>query len=150
MKSMLAERPQSRHGNAVASRYPTAKPTAARIAPDCRNEAIEDKLPTQMGDPTLALIDETFVYLGWKHDYVAAVIGVSAPLFSRAMRGVDGKKFDATWFSKLPAEFWSAFVHIISKQFKISHESRQDIVLGVISGHLDSLNKLVRTVVVSE
>ena len=148
MRSMVAEATQSRHGNAVAPSYRPEKPKAARIAPDCQIPAIDGKA-FQPGDPTLALIDETFVYLGWKHDAVAAFIGVSAPLFSRAMRGVDGKKFDATWFSKLPSEFWPAFVHVISKQFRISHESRQDIVLGVIAGHLDSLNKLVRTVVVS-
>ena len=103
-----------------------------------------------MGDPTLALIDETLVYLGWKHDYVATVIGVSAPLFSRAMRQLDGKKFDATWFSKLPAEFWPAFVYVVSKKFGITQASREELLLDVICGHLDSMKSLVQRVVVSE
>jgi hypothetical protein len=133
--------------NPVASGFPVGKPKAARLALDCPDGATVGKTSIQPGDSTLALIDEAFVYLGWKHDYVASVIGVSAPLFSRAMRGVDGKKFDATWLSKLPSEFWPAFVHVASKKHHVTEASRQQVILDAICGHLGTMKTLVQTVV---
>ena len=150
MSASLATRDRSMQVNTLASTYRQEKPKAARIAPDCQIPASEGNLSVQMGDPTLALIDETFVFLGWKHDAVAAFIGVSAPLFSRAMRGVDGKKFDVTWFSNLPAEFWPAFNKVIAKTHNITQASRSELLLDVISGHMETLNKLMARMMVSE
>ena len=133
--------------NPVAPSFRVGKPKAARLAMNCPDEAITGNPSIQPGDSTLALIDEAFVYLDWKHDYIASVIGVSAPLFSRAMRGVDGKKFDATWLSKLPAEFWPAFVHVASKKHHITEASRQQVILDAICGHLGTMKTLIQTVV---
>jgi hypothetical protein len=136
--------------NAVASELPSGKTTTPRFARDCQPQAIGSNPSIQAGDSTLALIDETFVMLDWKGDYIAAVIGIDPPRLSRAMNEKDGKTFDARWLSKLPSEFWVAFLQVVARKFNITRESRQELLLDAICGHLDSLKTLVKSTAVSE
>lgn len=146
------------HRDSIAAELPRPKTTEPKIAADCRREAIrsnEADIPPmeQMGSATLALIDEVFVLLGWKQQYVAeAILGVSYPHFNRAMNAKDGRVFDARWFDllMLRTEFRAAYYALLGRKWGITHESLTDLLLQQAVSHLEFIGKLVQRTVVSE
>lgn len=147
------------HRNSIAGELLAPRTTEPKVAADCRRAAIRsnqaetqaDHMP-QAGSATLALIDEVFVYLGWKQEYVAGLLGIDPPRFSRAMNEKDQRVFDVRWFDTLDLhpEFRAAYDYVRGKKYGITRESLVELLMQQACSHLAFIRKMLERTAVSE
>lgn len=159
MGRMVASAAHAIHRNPVAGQLPAPRTTEPKIAADCRRAAIQRNQPEtepepmeQAGSSTLALIDEVFVALGWKQEYVAALLAIDPPRFSRAMNEKDQRIFDVRWFDTLMLrpEFRASYYGLLGKKYGIARESVLELLLQQAVDHLDFIKNMVARTQVSE